>query len=746
MIYDRTFERYKFAVDDGWRVQLEDPAARPFAYGMTCMPGRYQTWKRTLADVPLRHALYRPVPWEFQYDMECYIVFHWNELWQAEIAALEEIIEKTTSPSLRESSVAKLEAVRRDGPTGLPRHEHLLRASEIRWPTIKDQSGLWQGVAKRHEWTERIYRELLDPAWATTPVLGIFGGAAQGKTTMSAGIMLHLFSHFEGTREGAAAVISTINEDKMKLATWPAVTRMLESSADGISLYAGHELTRAGWTIGRKDVVHGVRVERAAEGSGQITGILLGAHADRKASTDKLTGAHRKEGKMLFIDETQSASDAPFYAIGNAMSTVPRGRAFFVFAMNFGTKYDTAGKNMQPIGGWNSIPVGTPVYESRTQTRLPACIIHLNNLESPGLTNPEMFHDLFTKEKLADQVPDPMALEVPAIRRMILGWFDTETQTGDGVLREQTQVVEQQDLEDNGVNPLVVLDPATVTSFTVLDTAPEMRDRNVCALFDRGWCPELGNNVFQPVAYSEMPALPRNAEMAAEYPKAFTLWVKDLLIKNQRDPLATVNYMDASHYGIFASHFKAENMPLQRMVYGAKPADPDGMKADGYGHVERAFKVTEVLFGHNTAVDRISLGAWLLRQHIKYHTVAGLDIKRIVASAITPMDQDMEFFKRTMHRVQDSKRGRLWKLGAKSIAGDGTKISPDWLDLWFMAAYYVALTFNDIPGIKGTREPLAAEGRDELVSAELRDPVYAAWMSALGPVPQEASIYDAILG
>jgi hypothetical protein len=653
--------------------------------------------------------------------MECYIVFNWAQLWKDEIEALGAAALETNSPAEREQLLARLDHVTMFGPTGHPRHEHLLRASEIRWPTVKDANGVWQGVAKRHEWPERIFAQALDPSWVTPPVVGVFGGGSQGKTTMISALMLHVFSHFEGTLEGAQCIISTINEDKMNLATWPALTRMLEQSAPGISLYAGQEQSRSDNFIGRRAIQNGTRTDKQDPGNSLISGVLLGVHGKRTGLGDKLTGAHGKKAKVLLIDEAQSSSDAPFTIITNAFASVPQGRRFFFYSGNFATKHDTLGKNICPVGGWASLDGPTPVYHARTQGGLPARIIHLNNMESPGMKDPEFFHELFTPQKLAEQVPDEYARNNPAVQRMITGWYDVEA-TRQDARNEETVVADSEEMERVGAFSHVTIEAETRQVFTMLDAAPEMKDRNVIAMFEHGW--DGSRNVYQPVAYSEMPRMERNADMARDYPEAFAGWVKDFLTQQGANPETTVNTIDSAHFAMFAPVFHEHGLILERMVYAATPGNPKMPKADNYGEVEPAFDVADNMPGYLVAQDRISLGAWLFRKFYQCGTAKGHDPATIRAGAVTYFDAEQELFRRTIYRVNNQQRGSLWKLGRKTFSDDGKAASPDWQDLWFMAAYYVAKRFGEVPGRPTDRQVVHAVNSQPRI-----DDPFAMWES-----------------
>ena len=719
-------ETYAFAADDGWRTQLRDPSRPVYSYNMLCAKARHDKWKQDGQDIPMRHQLYRPVPWVHQYDMECWIVFNYMELWQEEILTLQHLVDKATDTALREKATLRLAAVKEFGPTLLPREEHLLRANEIRWPTVRNSDGRWEGVAKRHEWVERIYRNALSPSWKSVPVVGVFGGASQGKTTMASAFMLHVFSHFEGTREGAQCMISTINADKMDTGAWAGVQRMLQSSAQGISLYAGHEQERAGWEIGRKEVVDGVRCESHDKSSSFVRGVLMSVNGKRKELTDKLTGAHRKEAKVLLIDEAQSSADAPFMAISNAFVSVPKGRQFFFFSGNFGEKTDTMGRNIRPVDGWDSIPRLTPEYDAKTQTGLPVRVCYLNNFESPGMTDPDMYHDLFTPDKMQAAMPDKEAEFSSANIRMVEGWYDTPTSTDMDVLRSEVRVMDESDMRAYGAMDPVEIDAATRQVWVTLDTAPEMRDRNVYARWEYGW--HQTSNIFQPQVFAEMPAMERGPKTAAEYPETFTRWVKHQTEAAGLNPSEVVNVIDAANYAIFAPWFEQHKMPLQRMVYGANPGNPNGGKADGYGAMEPAFVVDQNnTYGYYTARDRISLGAWLTRQYVANRKIRGLDPERIKANSITMFKADMEIYSRTMYLVRDANRGRLWKLGQKAISDDGVTISPDWLDLVFMASYYATQMFGETPDGPSFRVEIAGQEKevrmDNFSQYQVRDPL-----------------------
>jgi hypothetical protein len=707
----RRREVLNFAEDGEWRKSAENRGGPVHGYGMHCLYAllRRHMDAKNAGDLPkLRSTEYRPIPWERQYDMECWITFNWFNLWRLEVSTLEALVSQCNDPAKREALDARLNAVRVLGPTLLPRHEHLLRASEIRWPTVRDADGVWCGPAKRHAWPERLYRDLLDPAWDSVPIVGMFGGGGQGKTTMAASFMLHMHTHYIGTREGAQGIISTINMDKFRVATWPGVVRMHDSSDPGFSIYDGH----ARVTVGKIDrhamnKAGGLDERRPDGGNAVIMGVMMRVDGSRLSGTDKITGAHGKEAKAYLMDEAQGSHAGPFSAITNMFTSTKRGRAFFMFSGNFATRGDTLGRNIKPLGGWdNALKEPVNEYRNVVETGQAARILYFNNLESPGMTNPEVFHDLFTESKLMDQTRGESA-DNPHVARMVRGWYDVEVGNDKGRSGE-IAILTPTFLRENAADAEVDLQ-GPYDHIVVVDSAPQFQDRNVMLILRRGWVGGAG--VFQPICHAELPKPEDMHGLAARYPSIFATWVKNTAASREVSHDGLVVLMDNHSHQILAPAFASLGMRPETMVYAANPGKRQGEKFDGSMNIEPWLPVGDDLTGFDVAKDRISLGAHLLREFVVSGQMKGLSVDAVKRGAVSRFNPEAEMFSRVMYRVRVKDRGSidLWKLADKRVSDAGSVSSPDWLDLWIMSAYAAAKYWREVPRISSVRPEVADE-------------------------------------
>lgn len=82
-------------------------------------------YKKKLHLIKPYHEDYRPNPYLFQYDLEMHIFLNYNDLRRKELVRLNNKLKKSDD----EEEIAKIEDrivfVKENGPTGIPRHEHL---------------------------------------------------------------------------------------------------------------------------------------------------------------------------------------------------------------------------------------------------------------------------------------------------------------------------------------------------------------------------------------------------------------------------------------------------------------------------------------------------------------------------------------------------------------------------------------------------------------------------------------------
>ena len=160
------------------------------------------------------HEDFEPNPTFYQYDMELYTFFHFDELLNREKELNDKLI-KTLSKAKSDGDNKKY------GPALLTREEHLLNAMAIRWPERILPTGQVAGTIVKTSWLEDFFYGV-----ANYDDTIMFGGAGQGKTYGPLSFMTMAYDHFIKTKAGAQCSFSTVSGAKMENSSWPMLNKL----------------------------------------------------------------------------------------------------------------------------------------------------------------------------------------------------------------------------------------------------------------------------------------------------------------------------------------------------------------------------------------------------------------------------------------------------------------------------------------------------------------------------------------
>lgn len=649
-------------------------------------------------EIPHFAPLYKPTPWFFQYDLEVHSFLNYYRIQKEEIDLLGQALKVAPEGKVQNVLVERLEHVEAKGFSGVPRHEHLLRAIELRWPTEEVDEGIdegrWEGAMIRNEWLERFCRAVARESYVL-----MFGGGGQGKTNMALAFTSILWDHFIYTRKGARCPFSTVAESKMVGATWPAVVQLYQRSIKEISLYSGRGRIVGRYTI-RRPPLPGERISR--DTSGTIMGLLVGGVVDPQKIQDKLTGTHGHPAHIYTIDEIQSTPPGPLNAAPNFQQSSPF--RWLIGAGNYGSDEDLLAKNCRPMGGWDTVDEYTPEWDTETELGRKCVVIHYHNDKSPGMEDPKKFWFLPTIEKYRANYPTVMSRNTDDHRRFWKGWRKAGGTDSDTVLDRIM-------IQANRCTAPITFDRRwPITTFLTFDSAPGERDRNCVGVFQDGVCEDTGIWKFKPIKFYELGRGGSNMERQRHY---------------QRTTQEISNYAQEheveKNRGIICDHTQFSAYPEMLADMGwicvllsFGQMIPDGYTANEFtGEIEEAIVLSSAKneFLHQKAADRVSGGAKALRTYVEYGRVGNMKDTLILDAAPDDKrpDVDKELYRRTWENQPNKMYGDRFKLGNKKTFHKKFGMSPDWLDVYFMAAWYMIAVRKMIPDDMLRRPPDSSE-------------------------------------
>lgn len=611
---------------------------------------------------------YIPNPFFYQYDLEMHIFLNWDKLKAREITRLRRKLEK----QFNQKDKDRLEVVTRIGPSGIPRYEHLFNAAEIRWPTVEYPNGLLEGSFLREDWSIKRMKGISDER----NYLIAFGGGGQGKTWTFLGFLLMVFEHYIMTRNGAKISFSSVNKDKINNVAWPHLQKLCSDTRDEISLYAGKSIISGDWTLKRPG-----RGKR--DTGGVFKGILVGRHLNDSVVIDKLTGTHGHEAYGYLVDEAQSTPKAPIDASANYLMTGTP--AWIILAGNYDEDGDTLGSNAKPIQGWDNVDENTGEWISETITGAKATVLHFNNDLSPAMLDSEAekkFAHLPNKNKRDRIYPKGKCnLQNKAARRFWFGWRSTDI--------DERKVITSQLVTDGLANLKLDLDSDYPSyHFGSLDIAESGGDRNPFLHFADGIEKSSEKWVWGLVSAHRIDA-PNDPRKNQDV-------ITDSCIKIAKSskigPDRSI-IIDGTKNTGHAGRFQSKGYNVISLIY--HKALPDGKREDKYTRrKESAILVNENApvesgrFAHQLCINHITFGAYLLKEYVAQGKVRGIN-EDMLENFNDNRSLEEEMYRRSFIDKITNEYGERESLDSKEEFLDTYKFSPDILDTWFQAAYYM---------------------------------------------------------
>lgn len=641
--------------------------------------------------LPNYHFRYEPNPFLHQYDLLVHIWLNYYRILDREIFLLRK--------EGREADAEKLEASRTI--YGVPRKDFFFAAAELRWPTYRVGEA-YHGIFVRDPWADDRVEALSDEHYKYVMT---FGGGGQGKTVVFCAFMVMMWEHYIFTEKGARCMFSTVSKDKINSATWPNVQRFIKNTEKGISLYAGKGVIAGDWTIKRPGT---------KDPAGVIKGILISNQKNDNA-TDKLTGSHGHPFIFYLIDEIQSTPLAPINASSNFTLHCKDYR--IAGAGNYNTDTDSLGLNVVPLKGWDSVDQNTHRWTSITTNEQPAIVLHFSNEQSPGM-DPVMakhFPHLPNQKILKEKFKHPSSRTVAnkPYRRFWLGWR-LEDADGDTVL---TSAMVK---ENNADLPLQL--KSVLHSFLSYDSAQAEGDRNLLGHFmegldqhseERVW--GLHNLVEKTKTSESLQYYTDSAREIYVYFKKHKIPEGGLILDWTARP---------AHAEILLSKgIRSVQLTYNAAVPDGKRKNPQTKRVDkpilvreGYDE-QGNVSVKNRLWAHMIAQNRISLGAWLLQEYVKSGRVRGIN-KSMMDYLTSTHSIDQEMFSRKFRTKNHQLYGELHELVPKDDFKEEFGFSPDLLDIWCQAAYYMftvrKMPISPIHGVDQNEPFTIADAEKEL--------------------------------
>lgn len=625
--------------------------------------------------IPLYHDEYTPNFTRFQYDMEMFIFYNYDKLRAREL----EIGDNLRIRAMEEFNL---------GPCLLPREQHLANAFKIRWPEKILANGQALTGFALTPWA-------MDYLWGLANYKNVvtFGGGGQGKTFTAIAFALCSYEYFSGTKSGAQCSFSTVSQKKLDQSIWSHLVKL-----DGYKLpysfsnYQETAIKSSDYTFIRKNE-KGKRIEQG----GTMRGILLVQGAQTSKEIDKLTGQHDVNARIYLLDEAQSTGPAPLSAYNNMFIHPTYG--WFQMAGNFGIDGDLLEENTRPNDGWSSVDEFTHMWESSLRSPESdlghkSLVIHYNNNLSPAFTDPEMLKKysrfLPTPEKKKRLYPLPENEETIAAKRFWVGFrYEKEESTDEIIITKKI-------ISEFGAHNKQ--DFRTLYRMASLDTAPSNRDRNILTILNVG----LSERGFPRVAPHAVIPIKKPESQKTYYKETSKNLYEALMMNNVKSGDAIMDWTNRTQ--ILEAMSENYDFTFHHLVYNENC--PDGVTKNSITEVveerieiecistfTKYFEHSVRIYAHERFVNRISLGAYLLRMFIEQGAFLGLNEDNVFRLIADHKGFEREICSRSF--IQNAYKNK-WSKNVGKIRIDPKeefkakfKFSPDILDTLYQAAWFL---------------------------------------------------------
>jgi len=611
---------------------------------------------------------YEPNPFASQYDLLVYCWINFRQILNDEVVILRKMAIKDNNQTLSDRAD---EIVATNSIYGMERVDFLYGACELRWPSSL-MKGSYRGPLVRDPWMEEKATAFSDEKYK---FLIAFGGGGQGKTLVFLAFNLVIWDYYMFTQKGARCMISTVSKDKLNSASWSYLQQLIQSTEKEISLSAGQGVIAGDHTIkrpGTRDI------------AGVFKGILLGDRIDDSGVIDKLTGTHGHPYIGYIMDEAQSTPEAPITSASNY--TMHAGDYRVMLTGNYNEDTDTLGKNAKPSTGWDTVTDETCQWIAYLVNHQPAIVMHFSNNRSPAMTKEgaKLYPYLPSEKKLSRLYPRlaSRTIENKQYRRFWLGWR---------IVNADSDTVLTQSLVKETSCDLPLDLSSVLHKFFSFDSAQGEGDRNVLGEFHDGIDRKHKIRVW---GVSQITENLKTSDALKYYTESAAYMINRA--KNRGVKSGNL-ILDWSGRPAQAEIMAASGFNTKQFIF--HQALPDGKKKDPKtGRRESKVLVNpdpeNRLHAHEVALNMMSFGAWLLKEYVQASKVRGLNDDMLQFIANNGIEEEM--FSRKYHTHISQKYGELFSLNSKKEFKNQFRFSPDVMDVWIMAAYYM-FTYRHFP-------------------------------------------------
>lgn len=624
------------------------------------------------------HIEYEADPSKYQYDMELYIFFNYDEL-------------KSRELELRKDK--DIGIYLKHGPTLLPREQHLINAAVIRWPEKETASGKIITTLAPTPWLRDLFFGLSSYQNVIT-----FGGGGQGKTYGVLAFYAMMFDNFIFTKPGAQCTFSTVSQVKLEGSSWGYVNKLYNAQPDyKFSLYANKAICSTDYTYRRP----GIDGNKFMKEGGVFKGVLLQAGIKSARVVDKLTGCHDPIARGYLLDEAQSTDPAPLSAYPN-MFLHPRYK-WFNMNGNYYLDNDVLGLNVEPTVGWSNVDETTHMWESYLRTpseRLghKSLTIHYNNDLSPAITdnniNIKYGSYLPTLKKRDESYPTIESRKTMAFKRFWNG-FRYEQEEKD---TSRTKIITADIIRDYGCGEPPEIKPLLIMGS--FDSAAASGDRNPFTTFGVG----LKNGY--PVVWPIKVELISHPESLSVY---YTHTTDNIIRIMKSYGIKSRHFiMDFTQFTALIEMLAKSGVVCHGLIYHQKcptKREPNKLTKVMEDVIElpkiptlsaSGFEKSNKSFAHERVRNRITLGAYIFRYFIENGAV------RNINADILGGDNgfEKEILLRTFF-IKQIGGNEIVCIDDKKEFNMKYKFSPDILDTIFQFFYMIYAIFKIDPRKKG---------------------------------------------
>jgi hypothetical protein len=357
--------------------------------------------------------------------------------------------------------------------------------------------------------------------------------------------------------------------------------------------------------------------------------------------------------------------------------------AWVIGTGNYDKDDDGLGLNVKPKAGWDSVTENTGEWISKSCIGKDAYVMHFNNSQSAAYIDDENAAKKFAhmpnkkREKEAYASKAERTIENDEYRRFWLGWRSTDF--------DESSALNLRMVESHGADKKLELEKNhEIHHFFSLDTNKAQGDRARLLIFADGIDSITKEWVFGAVESIEIPLVKSviglNRHVVGE------------VLKHCKRYGIDSGVMDWSDMSSVYSDLVEAGLNVLPLIYHA--SIPDGKLIDKYSkRKEPAILLNKNTntYGHQKCTNRITLGAYAIREYCKAGKLRGINEKLLGENPTSERTLADELFLRKIETVTraNSATGSLLNLDSKEDFKKSHKFSPDIFDTLVQAGYYM---------------------------------------------------------